>query len=270
MKAIDCPRCQSSMELKELHKKKTFKGVDISYASDSFVCPECALEAGTVHTAGGVQCAIADAYREKVDLLTSREIKSLREAKGLTQQQLADAMNVGIASVKRWETGMIQSKSMDHALRMQLQGNSGSNNYTGNREMDLPRIKLVAVTLEKKLGRRLLKVADKFLFLAKYLWYADMLAFRQLGRGLTGASYAALPYGPQLNNYRDLIRPIKDSNMNEAEPLSEEELGIIDQVAGKFSKEDDVYKAAHREKIWKELPTGALIPYSRADELTGI
>ena len=192
MKAIDCPRCQSSMELKELHKKKTFKGVDISYASDSFVCPECALEAGTVHTAGGVQCAIADAYREKVDLLTSREIKSLREAKGLTQQQLADAMNVGIASVKRWETGMIQSKSMDHALRMQLQGNPGSNNYTGNREMDLPRIKLVAVTLEKKLGRRLLKVADKFLFLAKYLWYADMLAFRQLGRGLTGASYAAL------------------------------------------------------------------------------
>ena len=32
-----------------------------------------------------------------------------------------DAMNVGIASIKRWETGMIQTKSMDHALRIQLQ-----------------------------------------------------------------------------------------------------------------------------------------------------
>ena len=270
MKAIDCPRCQSHMELKKLHKQKTFKGIDICYSSDSFVCPECALEAGTVHTAGAVQCAIADAYREKAGLLTSREIKSLRETKGLTQQQLADAMNVGIASVKRWETGMIQSKSMDHALRMHLQGNYRSNHYTGNREMDLPRIKLVAVTLEKMLGRRLLKIGDKLLFLAKYLWYADMLAFRQLGRGLTGASYAALPYGPQLNNYRDLIKSIKASNMNDAEPLSEEELRIIGQVAGRFPKEDDVYKAAHREKIWKESPTGALIPYSRACELSGI
>jgi putative zinc finger/helix-turn-helix YgiT family protein len=270
MKTIHCPKGHGPMGLKKLHKEKTFKGVDVSYAAEAFVCPVCGLEAGTVQTAGAVQCAIADGYREKVGLLASREIKSLREAKGLTQQQLADAMNVGIASIKRWETGMIQSKSMDHALRMQLQGNSRPDNYTGNREMDLPRIKLVAATLERKLGKRLLKVGDKFLFLAKYLWYADMLAFRRLGKGLTGASYAALPYGPQLNNYRDLIKPIKDSDVNDAEPLSDEELRIIDQVAKRFSNEDDVYSAAHREKIWKESSTGALIPYSRANELTGI
>ena len=270
MKRIKCPRGHGPMELKKLHKKKTFKGVDIAYEAEIFVCPVCGVEAGTVQTSGAVQCAIADAYREKVGLLTSREIKSLREAKGLTQQQLADAMNVGIASIKRWETGMIQSKSMDHALRIALQGSTPPNSYTGNREIDLSRVRLVASTFERKLGRRLLKTGDKFLFLAKYLWYADMLAFRELGRGLTGASYAALPYGPQLNNYRDLIKPIKDSDINDAEPLSDEEIRIIDQVAKKFSNEDDVYNAAHREKIWLETPTGALIPYSRANELTRI
>mgnify|MGYP006283722065 CR=1 FL=1 len=35
----------------------------------------------------------------------------------------------------------------------------------------------------------LLKEGDRFLFLAKYLWYADLLAFKSLGRGC--ASYAA-------------------------------------------------------------------------------
>ena len=270
MKTLNCPKGHGPIVLKQLQKEKTFKGVDIEYMSAAFVCPECGLEAGTVQTAGEVQRIMADAYRAKVGFLTSQEIKSLRETKGLTQQQLADVMNVGIASIKRWETGMIQSKSMDYALRMQLQCNIRADNYTGNREISLPRIRLVAITFETILGKRLLKAGDKFLFLAKYLWYADMLSFRQLGRGLTGASYAAITYGPQLNNYRDLVKPIKESNLNDAEPLSEEELRIVRQVAEKFPNEQDVYDAAHREKIWQDLPTGSLIPYSRAIELTEI
>ncbi len=110
MKTIHCPKGHGPMELKKLHKEKTFKGVDIAYEAEAFVCPDCGLEAGTVKTAGAVQCAIADAYREKVGLLTGREIKSLRKGKDLTQQQLADAMKVGIASIKRWETGMSEGK----------------------------------------------------------------------------------------------------------------------------------------------------------------
>jgi putative zinc finger/helix-turn-helix YgiT family protein len=270
MKALNCPKGHGPMEQKRLKKQKMFKGVGIEYMADAFICPECGLEAGTVQSAGDVQRAIADAYRTRVGFLTSQEIKSLRETRGLTQQQLAEVMNVGIASIKRWETGMIQSKSMDHALRMQLQYSCRTDNYTGNREISLPRIKLIAKTFEKILEKRLLKSGDKFLFLAKYLWYADMLAFRQLGKGLTGASYAAITYGPQLNNYRDLVKPIKESDVNDAEALSREEERIIQRVAEKFPNEQEVYDAAHREKIWIESDTGALIPYSCANELTEI
>jgi putative zinc finger/helix-turn-helix YgiT family protein len=270
MKILNCPKGHGPMEQKPINKRKTFKGVDIEYVADAFVCPECGLEAGTVQSAGAVQRAIADSYRTKVDRLTSQEIRSLRESRGLTQQQLAEVMNIGIASIKRWETGMIQSKSMDHALRMQLQCNIRSDNYTGNRKISLPRIKLVAKTLERIIGKRLLKSGDKMLFLAKYLWYADMLAFRQLGRGLTGASYAAITYGPQLNNYRDLVKPIQESEVSEAEPLSQEEARIIERVAEKFPNEQEVYDAAHREKIWIEAETGALIPYPCASEITEI
>jgi len=270
MKAINCPKGHGPMEQKKIKQKKTFKGVDIEFMADVLVCPECGLEAGTIESAGEVQRAIADAYREKVELLTGQEIKNLRKAKELTQQQLADIMNVGIASIKRWETGMIQSKSMDHALRMQLQCTIHADNYTGNREISLARIKLVAKTFEKILSKRLLKSGDKLLFLAKYLWYADMLAFRQFGKGLTGASYAAITYGPQLNNYRDLVRPVKKSDENTAEPLSSEELEIIQQVAKKFPKEQMVYDAAHREKVWKEAAIGSLISYKLTNELTEI
>lgn len=270
MKTLNCPKGHGPMALKKLNKQKTFKGVDIEYTAEAFVCPECGLEAGTVQSAGDVQRAIADAYRTKAGLLTGPEIRSLREARGFTQQQLAEVMNIGIASIKRWETGMIQSKSMDHALRMQLQCNIRADNYTGNREINLSRIKLVATTFEKILGKRLLKSGDKLLFLAKYLWYADMLAFRQLGRGLTGASYAAITYGPQLNNYRDLVKPIQESDVNEAEPLSPEEARIIQHVAEMFPNEQEVYDAAHREKIWLESETGALISYACASELTEI
>lgn len=68
MKTIDCPVGHGPMALKKLHKETTFKGVDIVYEAECFVCPLCGLEAGTVQTAGAVQRAIVEGYREKVCL----------------------------------------------------------------------------------------------------------------------------------------------------------------------------------------------------------
>ncbi|MEF8943607.1 MAG: type II TA system antitoxin MqsA family protein [Desulfohalobiaceae bacterium] len=270
MTEMKCPACSNPMELKTLRKQTTIKGVTVEYVTEVFVCTECGLEAGTVQNAGEAQKAIADAYREKMGLLTGSEIKSLRKAKGMSQHQLARAMDVGIASIKRWETGMIQTRAMDAALRRQLQEDDCPDGYTGNREIDLARIKLVARTFEDILGKQLLKEDDRFLFLAKYLWYADMLAYRNLGRSLTGASYAAIPCGPQLNNYKDLLQPIKESDPQQAQELSDEELRIIHRVAEQFPDEEQIYQAAHRERIWQESRMGALIPYSSAQDLQKI
>lgn len=270
MKTLNCPKGHGPMGLKTINKEMTFKGVDIAIEVDAYICPECGLETGTIESAGDLQIAIADAYRAKQGLLSSIEIKELRKSQNLTQRQLAEIMNIGIASIKRWETGTVQSASMDHALRMQLQCRIQADNYSGNREISLPRIKLVARKFEELLGKKLLKKGDKFLFLAKYLWYADFLCFRQIGRSVTGASYAAITYGPQLNNYRDLIDPIKISNENEAEPLSDDEIRVLKKVAKKFPEEQMIFDAAHREKIWIDSEIGALMPYSCAHELAEI
>ncbi len=93
---------------------------------------------------------------------------------------------------------------------------------------------------------------------------------RALGRSMTGATYAALPFGPQLNNYRDLLEDIMAADEQTAEPLSREEERIIEEIARKFPKDQMIYDAAHREKVWSRAATGALIPYSCAHELAEI
>jgi putative zinc finger/helix-turn-helix YgiT family protein len=258
------------MKLRKINKTVSFRGLEIPCQVEAYICPECGLEAGTVHSAGTLQRELAEAFRKRTGLLTGEEIKSLRKERGLTQQELADRLKIGVASIKRWETGLIQTKSMDQALRIQLDGDVLGNDISGNRSFSINRIKLVLKTFEKKLGKTLLRKTDRMLYAAKYLWYADMLAFRDLGAGLTGAGYAALPLGPQLNNYRDLVGEIQRAPEAEAEPLSREELLIIDKIAGTFPNERLVYQAAHREKVWQDKPVGAAIPYSEAKGLTEI
>jgi len=219
---------------------------------------------------GVVQKAISDAYRKEAGLLSSEEIITGRKLLGITQTELARSMHVGVASIKRWEGTQIQTKSMDRALRQALKGNPYGDSYSGNKEFSIPRVKLVLHAFESILNTKLIKKIDKFLFAAKYLWYADMVHFRSEGEGITGAQYAALPYGPQLNNYSDLIDLIKNADVSHAIPLSNVELQSIRRVAATFSTEREIYEASHREVVWSEKAPGTAIPYTDALRLTEI
>ena len=97
-----------------------------------------------------------------------------------------------------------------------------------------------------------------------------MVAFRDLGESMTGSTYAALPYGPQLNNYRDLIDEIKNADELMVKPLTQEEKRVISRIAMTFPEEQMVYDAAHKERIWKKRPIGGIIPYSDSAELIGL
>jgi len=262
-----CPSCQGQVKQIEVEKHTQFKGVDVTYTASLQQCVECGLELADIEQAATMQEQLADAYRQTVGLLGSEEIRRLRQEKGLSQQALADALDVGIASIKRWETGVMQSKSMDTLLRTLLQEHP-CNEHTGNREFSIPRIRLVLDAFAAQLGRPLLKKDDRMLYAAKYLWYADMSACRDLGRSMTGSTYAALPMGPQLNNYRDLLGEIFQADPASVAPLSKAELAIIAAVAQAFPTNKQIYDSSHCEAIWKNCDTGAIIPYSKAAELS--
>lgn len=262
-----CPGCNGRIKHIDVEKRSMFKGVDVMFAAKVHQCSECGMEFADIEEAAAMQERLADAYRKAVGLLGSEDIRRLRQEKGLSQQALAEALDVGIASIKRWETGVIQSKSMDTLLRAYLLANPCSE-HTGNREFSIPRIRLVLEAFADQLKRPLLKKDDRMLYAAKYLWYADMVAFRDLGRGLTGATYAALPMGPQLNNYRDLIDEICKADMSTVPPLSAAEMIVIATVARTFPTNKRIYDASHREPVWLRCATGAIIPYSHAADLT--
>jgi putative zinc finger/helix-turn-helix YgiT family protein len=251
-------------------KETVFRNTPIKYEIETYICEKCGIEVGTIDQAANAQLAIAEAYRKEAGLLTSAEIKELRERFGWSQKKLAQMSGLGISSIKRWELGIIQTKSMDRLLRDAFKGHRVGNYYTGNRKLSLERVKLVMKEFEKELGFKFLEEGDMLLFDAKYAWFADMVAHRDLGRSMTGAAYGALPHGPQLNNYRDLVDLIRDADETKAEPLSEDEKRIITKIARKFPTKQMVFDASHREPAWKNKAPGDIIPYSDSQNLKGI
>ena len=262
-----CPICDAAMETRETTKTVTFRDVEIEYSAELSYCHACEIETGDITQTASIQKQISNKYREAESLMSGEEIKQLRAEKGWSQAMLAEQMGVGIASIKRWENVEIQSRSMDNHLRHHLQPGACCSDYTGNRDLSIARIKLVINTFERKLEKTLLVKGDKLLFAAKYLWYADMLAFRDLGRSMTGATYAAITFGPQLNNYRDLLDEIMQADAASVEPLSKEEEQITEAISAKFPLPQQVYDAAHREKAWAEQSIGSIIPYSKSRTL---
>jgi putative zinc finger/helix-turn-helix YgiT family protein len=263
-----CPNDSVIMNSSLVNKAINFKGEEIQVQYQAFVCGACGLESVTTEVAHEVQCYVSDCYREKHELLPGKKIKELREKQGVTQAQLAAEINVGIASIKRWENGLVQNKAMDELLKHFLEKEDCCiDPFYGNRTFSMSRIKLVLDEFQKVLGKELLKPNDRLLYSAKYLWYADMVAYRDLGKSMTGATYAALPQGPQLNNYSDLVPQIIEADTAATEPLSEAEREIITVLSKLFPKGTDAYHSSHKEPAWLSTNVGAPISYTKARTL---
>jgi putative zinc finger/helix-turn-helix YgiT family protein len=266
---MNCPNDHGSMRIKTATRELPFRGKQVKFRAQHYVCPVCGIEADDLGLAAENQKALSDAYRATVRLLTGEQLIERRKELGWTQEDLARSANVGIASIKRWETGQIQTRAMDDALRRVLSGEATcADPYTGNRPLSLARIKLVLEAFSRQLGRKLLtSPKDKMLYAAIYLWYADMVAFRETGQSMTGGTYAALPHGPQLNNYSELVPLISEADENQAEPLSEHDLRIITRIARTFPRDQSIYRAVHKEEAYKSRKNGELIPYFDAERI---
>lgn len=102
----------------ETEVKQEFRGETLHVRTPVMLCQSCGW-----HTVGNDQIAelrrrTADAYRKKHNLLTSAQIKAMREALGMSQAAFAKFLRVGEASVKRWETWLVQDASSDELIRV--------------------------------------------------------------------------------------------------------------------------------------------------------
>lgn len=94
------------------------KGEAFEIHSPATVCSNCGFAVRTPEQGAEARQKASDAYRKKHGLLTSVQIRATRKLLDLNQQEFAAKIGVGPASVKRWETWMVQEPQMDQRIRM--------------------------------------------------------------------------------------------------------------------------------------------------------
>jgi len=98
--------------------EQAFRGETFMVKAPAMVCTKCGWQALAEGMADELLKSTGDAYRQRHGLLTSVEIKAIREDLGMSQQQFAEALGAGVASVKRWETWLPQETSSDQLIRL--------------------------------------------------------------------------------------------------------------------------------------------------------
>ena len=83
------------------------------------LCPKCGETLTDLEQTGYLFDRAHALYRAKHHLLSSDEVRSIRERHGLTQAALARLLKLGANTISRWEAGRnVQSGAMDVLLRL--------------------------------------------------------------------------------------------------------------------------------------------------------
>lgn len=105
------------------------KGTKVLVNMPGLTCPNCGYTTIPGSAMPEYMRLVADAYRKKVGLLTSLEIRSRRKLLGMSQDDFADYLGVGKASVRRWELGQVQEQAMDNLMRLKTDIDAARANY---------------------------------------------------------------------------------------------------------------------------------------------
>jgi len=116
-----CPVCDSEDIGKEIIEKKFRYGASELVVPNYtiFKCGECGETFPDKSQSKVLEPTIRDFHREVDGLLTSSDIKYIRNGLGYTQEKFGDLLGGGAKAFARYETGTVtQSKPMDNLLRI--------------------------------------------------------------------------------------------------------------------------------------------------------
>jgi putative zinc finger/helix-turn-helix YgiT family protein len=128
MKCFVCNKGKLSRQLAKVDGR--IKKNDYVVETTALVCGHCHHVAIEGEDMPEYMRRLADAYRRAHDLYTSDEIRAIRGR--INQQRFADGLGVGVASVKRWELGLVQSKAHNRLIRQFKRQKGDQWNYQFN------------------------------------------------------------------------------------------------------------------------------------------
>ena len=116
MKCIKCGHVVAPEALRVVEAE--LKGEHVSVTLNAPQCMKCGRVVILGRNVRAYHRAVSDAYRRKVGLLTMAEIDNLRRALDMTLPEFASYVSVGIATLKRWRRGEIQTEALDRLVRL--------------------------------------------------------------------------------------------------------------------------------------------------------
>jgi len=263
-----CPHCEKETSATSVlaQLEYTIKGVDVSIETPLIKCDVCENEFENPDMGQDVAELALRAYRKKVGLLSSEEIKAFRKSLGLTQHELSELLGWGGATLSRYENGALQDEAHDRAMRMimepdallgVIENNPGLLTQEKRNQLvkklktrenaeaayrDFFRRFLTDYQADINSGYRRFDAKKFFAMvlhfcrdsgiprtkLNKLLWYSDFLSFKDNTVSISGARYAHLPFGPCPNNYDVFIAYLTDIDKS---------LSVMEQSSGDYSWE---------------------------------
>lgn len=114
-----CLSCmqEHTVDIIERVESETFNGLKVNFNSIYEYCSntdEC-IETEEIIKANGL--AVKDAYRRASGLLTSAEIRKIREKYNISQKKLSEILDWGKATITRYENHQVQDRAHDDILR---------------------------------------------------------------------------------------------------------------------------------------------------------
>jgi putative zinc finger/helix-turn-helix YgiT family protein len=126
MKCFQCEKGKMVSQPTEM--KAHVRGEEVPVRAEAMVCRRCGFQVLTDEQSNAFTIASADAYRQKHNLLTTKELKEIRERLGMSLRAFAKYLRVGEASPKRWEAGLVQDEAMDELIRLKTDLSTARNN----------------------------------------------------------------------------------------------------------------------------------------------
>jgi putative zinc finger/helix-turn-helix YgiT family protein len=106
-----------SVDIIETEEQVTFKGIKVKFNAIYEYCANTDEYLETEDMIRSNSLAVKDAYRIEVGLLTSNEIKGIREKYNISQKEFSEVLNWGKATITRYENHQVQDRAHDDILR---------------------------------------------------------------------------------------------------------------------------------------------------------
>ena len=115
-----CPDCWNYTKghLILTHVKTVVAGVPVEANIHKLVCDTCGAYMNNDIIDREHDIVVYNEYKKKVGLLTTDEIKQIRQKRGWSQRQMAKFLDIGEKDITRYENGSVQTRCIDNLIRL--------------------------------------------------------------------------------------------------------------------------------------------------------